>query len=102
MATCVVSGTITDASSTAIQNVAIKSRLLQPVASNLVLSVPKELSTTTDSNGEFSLTLEQETSYIIEIDYPPNSTDSARMVHYTITVPAESTADFTDIAIYAE
>lgn len=99
MATCVVSGTLVDASETAIASAVVKAKLLAPVFNATGSGVmPSEVSTTTDASGNFSLTLSQGQSFVVSIDYPPNSTDSSRRVNYTATTPASPTATFSTIA----
>lgn len=99
MATCIVTGTLVDASETAIPNAVVKAKLLSPVftASGSTL-MPSEVSATTDASGNFSLTLSQSQNFVVSIDYPPNSTDSSRRVNYTVVTPAAGTATFSTIS----
>lgn len=98
MATCVVSGTIKDVSDTAIESVTVRANIITPAFSSTTLVVPKEITTTTDASGNWSLTLLQGVYAVITIDYPPNLTDSAMKKTYAITVPASGTANFSSLA----
>lgn len=99
MATCVVSGIIKDASETAIASVPVKARITTPYfTSTTIMIAPKEVSTTTDGTGLWSLTLNQGAQCLVTIEWPPNNTDSAKKSVYTITVPATSTANFSSLA----
>ena len=98
MATCVVSGLIKDPSETAISGVTVRANLTAPVFVATVQLVPKELSTTTASDGTWSLTLSRSLSYVLTVDYPPNATNSAIRKTYAITTPAAATADFSTLA----
>lgn len=99
MATCVVSGTIVDASENGIQNAVVKAKLLTPTFTGAGSTlVPSEVSTTTDLSGNFTLTLSQSQNFVVSIDYPPNSTDSSHRVNYTVVTPATGTASFSAIA----
>lgn len=98
MATCTVSGTIKDVSETAIEDVVVRANIITPVFASTSLIVPKELTTTTDASGAWSLVLSQGAYVVITIDYPPNLTDSAMKKTYAITVPASGTAAFSTLA----
>lgn len=98
MATCVVSGVIKDPSETAISSATVRANIVTPFFVSTVLIVPEELSTTTDANGAWSLTLSQSNSYIVTIEYPPNASSSAKRYNYAITTPASGTATFSTLA----
>jgi len=93
MSTCVVSGTILDPSATAVSGAIVKFNLVNPAmdASNAVV-VPKEVQTSTASDGTFSLTLDRGVSGILALEFPPNSLDSNRRYTYSIIVPNAATA----------
>lgn len=97
MATCIVSGTVQDITSTAVATATVRARVITPFFSTTIQIVPKEVSTTTDSSGNWSLTLIRSSQCIIEIEYPPNTTDSALRYSYAITVPAAATANFSTL-----
>lgn len=98
MATCTVSGTIKDVTETAIESVTVRANLITPAFASTVLLVPKEVSTTTDASGVWSLALSQGSQVVITIDYPPNLTDSSMKKTYVITVPASGSANFSTLA----
>jgi len=98
MATCTVSGTIKDASETAISGAVVKASIITPIFSGTAHIVPKEVSTTSASDGTWSLALLQGVNALVAIEYPPNSTDSKKRLTYAVTVPASSSANFSTIA----
>lgn len=98
MATCTVSGTIKDITETAVSGAVIKANIVVPVFSGTTQLVPKEVSTTSASDGTWSLALSQSQGYIVSIEYPPNSTDSRRRYSYSITTPTSSSANFSTLA----
>lgn len=65
-------------------------------ASHLI--TPYTVTTTTASDGVWSLNLIRLSSVLITIDYPPNLTDSAKRYTYAITVPNSATANFDALA----
>lgn len=98
MATCAVSGTIKDASETAVSSCTIKANIVTPFVVGTAFIVPKELSTTSDASGNWSLSLSQSQSYLISIEYPINSTDGKKRLTFSVTTPASSTANFSSLA----
>ena len=98
MATCIISGTIQDPSEAAIAGVTLSFRLITPLfISTVILTVPEVVTTTTASDGTFTLTLTQGCSGILDIQYPPNSIDSSRILSYAVNIPLAVTADLGDI-----
>ncbi len=98
MATCSVTGTIVDSSAVAVSGVAIRFRVVKPLldaSSNLV--VPTEVSTTTASNGSWSISLDQGISGIMSIDFPASTTASTLRSSYSITVPSQTSATFASL-----
>ena len=98
MAQCTVSGVIKDVSDTAIAGVVVKANIVTPFFVTTIHILPKEISDTSDSNGLWDLSLTQGCSAIVTMDFPGNSTDSAKKVTYAITVPSAATADFSTLA----
>lgn len=101
MASCTVTGSIFDLTGTPIGGATVKAYLTTAYFYGTALVVPYELSTTTDTSGGWSLTL-QETfsvgrSITISIEYPPNTTDNKVRLDYAIVVPNQSTANFSDL-----
>lgn len=99
MSTCTVSGTIKDITETAVSGAVIKANIITPFFSSTTFIVPKEVSTTSATDGTWSLALVQSSQCFVEIDYPPNGTDSKRVARYSITVPASSSANFSTLAV---
>ena len=97
MATCAVSGNITDPSGTAISSVTVSARINQPVFSGTTLLAPAEIDTTTDSSGNFTLTLQQSISVIFTVMYTPVGTEPQLLYQYTGTIPATVTASFSNV-----
>lgn len=100
MATCAVSGTLMDPSETAISGATVRFTIQTPNfnGSTINFFAPKEITTTTASNGTWTLNISQGMSGVISFDYPPNSTDSTRRINYSVVIPAASTASFESIA----
>lgn len=98
MATCTVSGKIVDSTETAVQGATIKFSIVTPyLNSSSNLFVPKEISTTSATDGTFSLGLSQGISGVIYIDYPPNATDSVRRYTFSVVIPATATATLSSL-----
>jgi hypothetical protein len=97
MATCAVSGNILDPSGTAITSVTILARVTSPVVNSGSLITPLVISTQSDSSGNFTLTIQQSISVIFTVQYPPTNTDPQRQYQYTGTIPATTTASFTNV-----
>ena len=98
MATCTITGSVLDASETAISGATIRARIVTPVFSSTNLVVPKEVTTTSAADGSWSLSLSRNCSAIVTIEYPPNSTDSARKLNYYISVPNSASSAFSTLA----
>lgn len=93
MATCTVTGTLQDVTETPLDSVIVRFRITTLILNSTIsVYIPKEVSTSTASDGSFTLTLAQGISGILTIDYPPNSIDSARKYTYSIIIPAASSA----------
>lgn len=99
MATCAITGSILDASGTAMQSVTVAARVPNPVVSSTDLIAPMLLSVQTDSSGAFTITLQQSISVIFTVQYPVIGTDPQRIYSYTGNVPASATADFTSVIV---
>lgn len=95
MANCAVSGTLVDSGSNAVSGATVRFNVIAPISTSTLAStlfVPTEISTTSASNGSWTLNITQGLSGILSIDYPPNSTDSTRRYTYSIVIPSQSTA----------
>lgn len=99
MATCAISGNIVDPSGTAISSVTITARVNQPVLSGTTLIAPAQVSAATDTSGNFTLTLQQSTSVILTVMYPPVGTEAQLVYSYTANIPATTTASFSSVIV---
>jgi hypothetical protein len=97
MATCAVSGTLLDAQGGAVLSATVCARVLNPTVSGTSIITPALVETTTDSSGNFTLTLQQSLSVIFTVDYPMVGTEPLRQFSYTGTIPASTTASFTNV-----
>ncbi len=97
MATCAVSGNITDPSGGAMTSVTVSARIPQPVIAGNTLLTPAEVEVMTDASGNFTLTLQQSISVIFTVQYPPIGTEPQLTYSYTGTVPATTTASCNNI-----
>ena len=96
MATCVVSGTLLDPSETAISGATVSFKIDNAYAnsSSTNFFAPKTVSTTTASDGTWSLTLSRGISGVIQIDYTADSYSPARRLSFSVVVPAAATSSF--------
>jgi hypothetical protein len=99
MALCTVSGTVKDVSETAISGAIITAKLVTPIFSSTTQILPTEVSTTSASDGTWSLSLLRTASVNITIQYPPNSTNSKVILGFSAIIPNASTAEFSTIAV---
>lgn len=96
MSTCVVSGTFLDPSETAISGAKVKFNIDNPVLNAGLANLigPKEISTTTATDGTWSLTITQGCSGTLSIDCPPDGLNSTRRYSFALNIPLASTATF--------
>lgn len=99
MATCAVSGTIIDPSGTAVLSAMVLARVVQSTISGTSLVTPVQISTETDSSGNWTLTIQQSISVIFTVSYPPLVTEATRFENFTANIPAAATAQFTSIVV---
>ena len=100
MPLCVVTGHLHDSAGVAVTNASVKVRLLTPTFnSNDILIMPVEQSVVPNGSGIFTLTLQQSMSFACDVFFPPNSEDSQRSWTYALSVPATTTANFSDIIV---
>lgn len=99
MATCTVTGKVTDSSETALASVDVTFRPVAGLVSTTLsaLFVPKALTVATDTSGNFTMTLSQGLSGVMEFRYPPDASSTARLISYAVSVPALTSADFSAI-----
>ncbi len=98
---CTVSGTVKTPDNTGLQNVTIKASITQPFAhADGTLIAAYQVSTTTDANGAWSLTLIETATVTktmtIVIEYPTGGTEYRRQ-SYTVTIPNAASANFSDL-----
>lgn len=105
-ATCVVSGTILNSSGVAVENASIKAYITTPFFVSNEYITPVTVSTTSDSSGNWSLTLVRTATLsptrtvTLVIEYPDGVADKKR-TEYTITVPNSATASFSNLVTIA-
>ncbi len=97
MATCAVSGNILDPSGTALVSLEVSARVNQSTLSGTSLIAPAQISTTTDSSGNWVLTVQQSLSVIFTVQYPPVGTEPMRVESLVANIPATATAAFSSI-----
>jgi len=99
MATCAVSGNILDPSGTAAASLEVSARVNQSSLSGTSLIVPAQLTTTTNSSGNWTLTIQQSLSVIFTVEYPPLGTEPMRVESFTANIPATTTASFSNLIV---
>lgn len=95
MANCTVSGTFTNPQGTAISGATIRYNIESPVldlSGNLL--VPKEITTTTATDGSWSLSLIQGTAGNLVLDLSPSSSAPIVRYNFSMVIPSTSTASF--------
>lgn len=95
MSTCILSGTFKNAQGVAISGAPVVFNIEAPVIdgdSNAL--VPQELSTTTASDGTWSLTITRLSSGILTLDLAPNSSTPISKYKFSLVIPNTSTATF--------
>lgn len=97
MATCLVSGTITDPAGTPALSATVYARITQPVFVGSTLIEPFEINAAVDASGNFSITVQQSISVIFTVQYPIVGTEPMRQFQYTGTIPATTTASFSAV-----
>lgn len=97
MAVCTVSFSLIDLAEEAIEGAIIEASTIDPSESGTSLIGGKRLTATTDVNGAAEIDLVQGTADVkIRILVPDGSEGLTNNV-FTITVPASSSANFTDL-----
>ena len=102
VSTCVVSGKLVDPTGTAVVGATIAASLTVPYFyTDGSLIIPYQVSTTTASDGTWSLTLAETTTTSTSIEvsiYLPNGSGGTVRRNYTIIVPNSGTANFATLA----
>lgn len=102
MALCTVSGTFLDPQSAAISGATVRFNIESPVLDSLGDSlVPKEATTTTASNGTWSLAITQGISGSITLDLSQTPSGQFPIVKYTfaVIIPSATTATFASVVV---
>ncbi len=95
MASCVVSGIFTDPQGNAVSGATIRVNLDSPVfdaSGNLLM--PKEVTTTTATNGSWSISLIQSVSCVLTLDLTPTTNSPIVKYKFSMVTPAATTATF--------
>ncbi len=95
MATCILSGTLVDPSSTAISGVLVSFNTQNPTLS----ADPVEGSTTTAADGTWSLTIQQSLSGVVTINTRTNDASQTFPYRFNVRVPAAPTATFAEALV---
>lgn len=99
MATCAILGQLLQADGSALVTATVEARVANPVFSGTSLVIPALTDTTTDSSGNFTLTVQQSVSVIFTVYYPPVGTEPQRNITYSGTIPATTTASFSAVIV---
>jgi hypothetical protein len=95
MATCLVSGIVLDPSGTAVNSAPVSFNVQTPTIS----TDPVQASTTTDSNGQWSLSLQQSISGVFTIEVAPSITSKRVLYSFSANIPSSSTATFSSTLV---
>ncbi len=99
MADCLVLGTIIDEAGAAVENATIRARTLRETIIGNNFIAPVEVVATTDSSGNFTLTVQQSLSVLFVINYPTGIGEPRRSLNYSADVPAQASVQFTSIIV---
>lgn len=97
MATCAVSGKFIQPDGSAATSVTVEARVLGPVVSGTDLVVPEIIEASSNASGEFTLTVQQSLTVVFTVTYPIVGSEPTRTYQYTGTIPAATTASFTNV-----
>jgi hypothetical protein len=97
MAICLVSGTILDPAGSAVTSATVYARVLQPTVLGTALITPYEVSASTDTSGNFSITVQQSLTVVFTVQCPVAGSEPMRSYTYTGTIPGTATATFSSI-----
>jgi len=95
MARCLVSGIFTDPQGNAVSGATVRVNLDSPVfdaSGNLLM--PKEVTTTTATNGSWSISLIQSISCVLTLDLTPTTNSPVVKYKFSLITPAATTATF--------
>lgn len=94
MANCTVSGTFLDPQGNAISGATIRFNIETAFISGTSLLLPKEVTTTTATDGTWSLSLVQSLAGILTLDLAPASNSPVVKRNFSLVIPATTTATF--------
>lgn len=106
ISTCIVSGTVNSLLGQGLNSVTVKASIVQPFFhTDGTQFLNYEVSTTTDTNGAWSLTLIQTATanagagipLTVALEYPSGGAGDYLRREYTIIVPNQATANFSDL-----
>lgn len=81
----IITGTLLNFDSTALEGQSVKARLVAPVTGTLTY-LPGQIVAATNVSGEFSLSLPNNSSFILSIPYLPALNETAKYVDYVCAV----------------
>jgi hypothetical protein len=98
---CTVTGNVKTPDNSGLQGVLVKAYMIHPVEyADGTLVAPYQVSTETDSNGDWSLTLVETTTVsatmTVAFEFPSGGADYKRK-EYTVTVPNSASATFASL-----
>lgn len=96
MANCTVSGKFTNAQGTGLSGVTLRFLVQNPVldlTETFVIS-PQEITATTDSSGDWSLSLVQGVSGVLVLDLNQSPTSAVHKYSFSLVIPYTTTASF--------
>lgn len=99
MATCAVNGNIISPAGSVMTSLVVSARINQSTLSGTSLVVPAQISTTSDSSGNWVLTVQQSLSVLFTVQYPPVGLEPMRVESFTATIPAAASAQFSSIVV---
>lgn len=98
MATCTVSGTFTDPFGNAVSGSMVRFNIDSPLLDTSGrLIVPKEVLTSTASDGTWSLHLTQNISGVLTLDLVPAATSPVVKYKFSLIIPSTATATFSNV-----
>jgi hypothetical protein len=95
MSTCVVSGTVKDVSGTPISGIPVSFNIQNPT----LTTDPVQASTSSASDGTWSVTLAQGLSGVFTISVPPSNLGRPIPYRFNVNVPSAATATFASILV---
>jgi hypothetical protein len=95
MATCIVSGTFLNPQGSAVSGATVRFNIESPILDLLGnLLMPKEITTTTATDGTWSLAIIQGVAGSLTLDLNPTTTSPVVKYNFSLIIPATTTATF--------